>query len=1015
MEQAPHSEGGGTAGRAGDAAPQAVPAVLAALLESDPDPVFSLDRAFRYTSFNAAHASVMKALYGADIGLGHTLFEYQTVPADVAGARANLERALAGETLVDAAYSGAEGLARREYEVVHRPVREDGAVTGVLVTARDVTGQRRERMARRIHERALEASINAIALSDLEWKITYVNPAFLKLWGYDDLGEVIGRPVGEFWDSRDDAFAVRDAMLRTGGWAGELTGSRRDGSTFFASVTTSLVKDDDDVPIGALAAVVDISGAVHTEGALRESEARLRSVLKNLQDAYFRAGPDGVLNFVSDSAAAMFGYDSPDQMLGLPAASLYAEPGAREAMLAQLRTTGSVRDFRTRGLRRDGSAFWTDLSVQLVRGEDGAPLGTEGLARDVSDRVRAEQALSESEAQLRGILDSLQDGYVRVSPDGVILFASRSLADLFGYESPDQMVGLQAVSVYAHPEDRDEMRREFARTGRLDEFVFKARRRDGSTFWAAMNVQPFRGPDGQVRGTEGLIRDTTARVLAEAALRTSERRLDEIAEQSRTWAWEVDADGVYTYVSHVVETVLGYGPADLVGVRHFYDLHLGEGREAFKAAALAIFSRKDPFHGLENRAVAADGRTVWLYTNGIPMLGDDGELLGYRGSDTDITEHRQAELELRRFRLMVDRANYGAAAATRDGTLVYVNEAMATMHGWTVADLTGCHLTACHSEEQMPRVGQMLELIARDGGFTAQEVWHARKDGSVFPTLMNAFFIEGAEGEPPLQAVSMVEISDLKRAEDQIRLLNADLERRVRERTADLRAANKELEAFSYSVSHDLRQPLRAIDGFCQILWEDEYEQLGEEGRANLERVRAAAQRMGRLIDDLLSLSRLSRRDVYVDDVDLSALVAAILGSLAEADPERRVDTVVRPGCVVRSDPGLVEVIVDNLLRNAWKFTSRRPLARIEFGEADDDGTRVFFVRDDGAGFDPAYADKLFRPFSRLHHESEFSGNGIGLATVQRVVSRLGGRCWAEGVAGEGATFFFSLGTPDER
>ena len=369
---------------------------------------------------------------------------------------------------------------------------------------------------------------------------------------------------------------------------------------------------------------------------------------------------------------------------------------------------------------------------------------------------------------------------------------------------------------------------------------------------------------------------------------------------------------------------------------------------------------------------------MWVSTNGVPVLGAGGELLGYRGSDTDITERKLAEADLRRFRLMVDRANYGAAVAAMDGTLTYVNEAMAAMHGWSVEELQGRPLSVCHNEEQLARVAELLEVIARDRAFTSQEVWHTRRDGSVFPTLMNAVAIEGEDGEPALQSVTMLDISDLKRAEAEIRELNAELEQRVRERTAELRAANKELEAFSYSVSHDLRQPLRAIDGFCRILWEDQWEQLDESGRDSLERVRAAAQKMARLIDDLLSLSRLARREVRVAEVDLGALAEGVLARLREAEPTRRVETVVARDCRVHSDAGLLDVLLDNLLRNAWKFTRRREVAHI--GRERGGRREGLLRRDDGAGFDPAYTDKLFRPFSRVHGNDEFPGHGIGLA-----------------------------------
>ena len=221
--------------------------------------------------------------------------------------------------------------------------------------------------------------------------------------------------------------------------------------------------------------------------------------------------------------------------------------------------------------------------------------------------------------------------------------------------------------------------------------------------------------------------------------------------------------------------------------------------------------------------------------------------------------------------------------------------------------------------------------------------------------------------------------------------------------------ANKELESFSYSVSHDLRAPLRGIDGFSQALVEDETDRLSPQGKNYLQRIRAAAQRMAELIDDLLRLSRVSRADFRKEHVDLSALVTTVAGELRKANPDRNVELVVKPNVAANADARLIKITLENLLGNAWKFTSKVEGARIEFGTRDDDGSVVYFVRDNGAGFDMKYADKLFGAFQRLHTDKEFPGTGIGLATVQRIVVRHGGRIWVEAAVGSGATFQFTL------
>jgi signal transduction histidine kinase len=250
------------------------------------------------------------------------------------------------------------------------------------------------------------------------------------------------------------------------------------------------------------------------------------------------------------------------------------------------------------------------------------------------------------------------------------------------------------------------------------------------------------------------------------------------------------------------------------------------------------------------------------------------------------------------------------------------------------------------------------------------------------------------------------------RLEQRVAERTQELEHRneaLRRNAAELLAANTELDAFAYSVSHDLRAPLRSIDGFSQVLLEDFATQLGDAGRDSLQRVRAASQRMATLIDDLLKLARVTRAEMRTERVDLSGMAREIVTDIQRTTPDRQVEFAIAPGLEAQGDSRLLRVVLDNLLRNGWKYTAKRPQPRVEFTAVDENGDRVFAIKDNGAGFDMRYADKLFGVFQRLHSAAEFEGTGVGLATVRRIINRHGGRIWAEGVVDQGATFYFTL------
>lgn len=316
---------------------------------------------------------------------------------------------------------------------------------------------------------------------------------------------------------------------------------------------------------------------------------------------------------------------------------------------------------------------------------------------------------------------------------------------------------------------------------------------------------------------------------------------------------------------------------------------------------------------------------------------------------------------------------------------------------------------AIHPDEREATLAQWRQASSAGTPF-ATECRLRRFDGVYRWFALRGVPVRRADGVIKEWVGTCTDIHDKKIASEEIERLTEELEQRVRQRTAQLEDKNRELEAFSYSVSHDLRAPLRAIDGFSQALIEDFGGQLDDEARRYLARIRAASQRMGQLIDDLLTLSRISRVELTWSTVDLSAMARQVFDELKHHDAERAVEVSIWEGVTVHGDPRLLRIALENLIGNAWKFTAKTNAARVEFGALEDREHTTYFVRDNGVGFDMAHAENLFGAFQRLHAVTDFPGTGIGLATVQRIVHRHGGRIWVNAQRGRGATFFFTLG-----
>ena len=512
------------------------------------------------------------------------------------------------------------------------------------------------------------------------------------------------------------------------------------------------------------------------------------------------------------------------------------------------------------------------------------------------------------------------------------------------------------------------------------------------------------------RKNEELARQIEERKHAEAALAASERRFRRLTDAGIIGVLTTDTRGHIREANATFLEMLGYTAEDVAAGKLSWETltppeyrHLGERAVTqLRDTGVAPAWEKEYLHKDGSRIAALVG---------VAMLDDAAEECV--AFVLDLTERKRAQEALRQLHAtheadakvhaLLEAAPDAMVIVNERGRIVFVNAETEKMFGHARGDLLGHSVDllvpertrTVHAQHRTAYFASATERGAMGAG---RPLVGLRSDGTEFPVEIRLSPIRMSDGMLVTGAIR--DVTERKRTE-----------RALRQAKDDAEAANAELEAFSYSVAHDLRTPLRAVSGYSTMLIEDYGDRLDAEARQQLTRIAAGAQRMGEIIDALLSLARLTRTEPRQELVDLTRLARTVIAQLKAREPDRVVDFVVPDGLVVQGDPQLLRLVMDNLLGNAWKFTGKQPAARIELGREEVNGTVAYYVRDNGAGFDMALADKLFAPFRRLHTPAEFEGNGVGLATVQRIVRRHGGRIWAEGAEAAGATFHFTLAT----
>lgn len=760
---------------------------------------------------------------------------------------------------------------------------------------------------------------------------------------------------------------------------------------------------------------------LQNEKSIRELEEIYRSLYENVSIGIYRTTLDGRILMANPAMVNMLGFDSFEQLTQRNLEQEGYEPGyPRSEFLEIIEKQGKVVGMESAWQQRNGKTLFVRENANAIRDAQGRILYYDGTVEDITDRKKTEEALYENEKRLKEAQEMAHLGFWRWDIKTGDVEWSEEVYKIFcldPYIFTPKIDSILELSPWPEDHQRDkELIARAMETHTPGDYEQKFLRPDKSVGYYYSTFRGNYDDSGELISIVGTVLDITERKLAEDALRESEDKFKYVFDHSLI-PKSITLPSGEINVNTAFCDMLGYQPEELKKI-NWADISHPDDIELTNNSLNLILSGKKDLARFTKRYIHKDGSVIWADVGTTLRRDADNNPQYFMTSVNDITERKAAEEALRdseeRFSKSFKTSPISFMIANmEDGKIIEVNDAFTTISGFTREEAlasTTIDLKIWVNEQDRKH---MIDSLREGNAVLHQETQLRAKDGKVQIVVLSAQIIK--LGNRNCIISSIEDITERKNAESQIKKLNEELEDRVIQRTELLEAANNELEAFSYSVSHDLRAPLRSVHGYTKILIEEYEDKLDDEGKRICGIISSSATQMGELIDDLLNFSRIGRSSLNPLLLDMKSIVISVFADISSAKEKSRTKLKIGKLHKAFGDANLIKLVWNNLISNAIKYSSKENISEISVSSQLKYDRITYSVKDNGVGFDMNYKHKLFGVFQRLHGESEFEGNGVGLAIVQRIILKHGGTVWAEGEVGKGATFYFSLPVQDKR